>query len=329
MLTMLRLILFFTIIALYTTIPAPVPSSVAGKKICIDPGHGGTAATDSFRVGLLGEREEWINLRVAMMLKSMLVAKGAEVIMTRSKDEKVELDKRAKLAQSNKADLFVSIHHNATADRNVNFPIVYFHGAASENDASVQAAKFLAREIRKQLFGGKGHISVVSDYTIFPERGAAVLRHTYGIPALLAEASFFTNVEEEKRLKEVAYNAREATAYMQAIEMFFNHPQKKIKEKKIPEQLPVFAVLEEAERMKPEALNWLNDFETAIELQKKGDTISLQKAYDLFSRSARSFPDSWVARECHEHRSAILLQLKRVKEARQESIRAREFYTIE
>lgn len=326
---MSRVILFFAIVALYTTRPASVASSVSGKKICIDPGHGGTAATDSFRVGLLGEREEWINLRVALMLKSMLVAKGAEVIMTRSADEKIELIKRAEFATSNKADLFVSIHHNATADRNVNFPIVYFHGAASENDASVQVAKFLAREIRKQLFGGKGHISVVSDYTIFPERGAAVLRNTYGIPALLAEASFFTNVEEERRLKDVAYNAKEAAAFMHAIEMFFNHPQIKIKEKKIPDQLPVFPVLEEADRMKPEALNWLNDFETAKELHKKNDTVSLQKAYDLFSRSARSFPDSWVARECHEYRSAILLQLKRVKEARQESIRAKEFYTTE
>jgi hypothetical protein len=81
--------------------------------------------------------------------------------------------------------------------------------------------------------------------------------------------------------------------------------------------------------MKPEALNWLNDFETAKELRTKKDTASLRKAYDLFTRSARSFPDSWVAKECHQYRSAILLQLKRVKEAREESIRAKEFYTTE
>src|SRR5687768_63396 len=164
MLTLLRLIIFFTIIALYNAVPATVPSSLSGKRICIDPGHGGTAATDSFRVGLLGEREEWINLRVALLLKSMLEAKGAQVIMTRRADEKVELKKRAAFAISNKADLFVSIHHNATADRNVNFPIVYFHGAASENAASVQASTFLAHELRNQLFSGQGPLSVVSDY---------------------------------------------------------------------------------------------------------------------------------------------------------------------
>ena len=326
---MLRLIVFLSIIVLYTPVPVPVPSSVSGKKICIDPGHGGTAATDSFRVGLLGEREEWINLRVALLLKTMLEAKGAQVIMTRGADEKVELKKRAALAISNKADLFVSIHHNATADRNVNFPIVYFHGAASENAASVQASTFLARELRNQLFGGRGPVSVVSDYTIFPVKGAAVLRHAYGIPALLAEASFFSNVEEEKKLKEEGYNAREATAFVRAIEMFFNHPKLTIKEKKIPDRLPVFPVLEEVERMKPEALNWLNDFETAKELQKQNDSASLRKAFDLFTRSARSFPDSWVAKQCHEYRSAILLKFNRVKEAREESIRAKEFYTNE
>ena len=326
---MLRLTLFFSLIALFATMRPPVQSFVSGKKICIDPGHGGTAATDTFRVGLLGEREEWINLRVALMLKKMLTAKGAKVLMTRTADVKVDLEKRAELATSSKADLFVSIHHNSTADRNVNFPIVYFHGAVSKNDASVQAAKFFTREVQKLLFNGKGHTSVVSDYTIFPKKGAAVLRHSYGIPALLVESSFFSNVEEETRLKQQEYNLREATAFMNAIEAFFSRPRSKIKEKKIPDQLPVFQVLEEADRMKPEALIWLQDFETAKELYKKKDSISVQKAYDLFTRSARSFPDSWVAKECHEYRSAILHQFKRVKEAREESKRAKEFYTAE
>lgn len=324
---MIRLTLIITILALYATTPARVGSTVAGKIICIDPGHGGTAATDSYRVGQLGEREEWVNLRVGLLLKKLLEAKGAKVIMTRTTDERVELKDRANLAVANKANLFLSIHHNATADRNVNFPIVYFHGAASENDASVQAAKFLGLEMRKQLFGGTGHISVVSDYTIFPEKGAGVLRDSYGIPGLLAEASFFTNVEEEKRLKDEGYNLKEATAFANAIEKFFSRPHSKIKDKKIPGQIPPFKVLEEADRMKPEALNWLNDYETGKQLFVKKDTASLKKAYELFTRSARSFADSWVAKECHEYRSAILKKLKRVKESKEEAIRAKEFYT--
>ena len=42
---------------------------LAGRVVCIDPGHGGTAATDSYRVGPGGEREEWIDLRVARLLQ--------------------------------------------------------------------------------------------------------------------------------------------------------------------------------------------------------------------------------------------------------------------
>ena len=326
---LLRLILLFSLSALASAMQEPVTSALYKKIICIDPGHGGTAATDTFRVGLQGEREEWINLRVALMLKEMLVAKGARVVMTRNEDVKVDLEKRAETAISNKADLFISIHHNATADRNVNFPIVYFHGAASENEASVQAAKLFAGEVKKLLFGGQGHTSVVSDYTIFPKKGASVLRNTYGIPALLVESSFFSNVSEETRLKEKAYNLREATAFVNAIEMFFSRPHSRIKEKKIPNELPVFHVLEEAERMKPEALLWLEDFNAAKELFNRKDTASLRKAYNLFTRSARSFPDSWVAKQCHEYRSVILLRSGSVNESKEEGIRANEFYTDE
>lgn len=59
--------------------PAIAQSPLARKKICIDPGHGGTAATDHYRVGKGGEREEWINLRVALLLKKMLEDKQATV----------------------------------------------------------------------------------------------------------------------------------------------------------------------------------------------------------------------------------------------------------
>ncbi len=101
-------------------------SPLQGKKICIDAGHGGTAASDNYRVGVNGEREEWINLRVAFLLKKLLQKKGAIVIMTRTTDEMIELATRAELAVKNRVDAFISIHHNATADRSVNFPIIFY-----------------------------------------------------------------------------------------------------------------------------------------------------------------------------------------------------------
>ena len=117
-----------------------IEKPLEGKVICIDPGHGGTAATDSYRVGPTGEREEWINLRVGTLLGEMLEQSGAKVIYTRTTDTFIPLAERSKIAVENKVDLFISIHHNATADPKVNFPIIYFHGSAEENKASVDGS---------------------------------------------------------------------------------------------------------------------------------------------------------------------------------------------
>src|SRR5690606_38646710 len=121
------------------------------KIICIDPGHGGTSETDSYRVGPSGEREEWINLRVGLLLREMLEKEGAKVLMTRTTDVQVPLQERSALAIEGKADLFISIHHNATADGQVNFPIIYFHGSANENKAGLALGKALAGTFRDHL----------------------------------------------------------------------------------------------------------------------------------------------------------------------------------
>jgi N-acetylmuramoyl-L-alanine amidase len=323
---MLRLSHLFILAVLTFSGSANGQSAIRGKRICIDPGHGGTAATDKYRVGRNGEREEWINLRVALALKKMLTEAGAHVVMTRERDEQVDLVTRAKIARDSVVDVFLSIHHNATADSTLNFPIVYFHGAASENLAGVELAKCVAKSIKIKFYKHEVPASVVSDYTIFPEKGAAVLRETYGIPGLLGEASFFTNEAEEERLKTKSHNDAEARAYFEALQKYFQRPAKKIRRKRIPLQLPRFEVLQEEARMLPEALKWLDDFEAGKRLLHSTDTNELKRAYELFTRSARSVPDSWVARECHLFRSQILSTLKKTAHAKQERQRAVEYY---
>src|SRR5690606_31528298 len=108
-----------------------------------------------------------------------------------------------------------SIHHNATADPQVNFPIIYYHGTASENQAGVELGLHLAKTIKKYMYKKKKvPVSLVSDHTIFAGSGLGVLRGTYGMPGVLAEASFFTNPEEENRLKLEKHNYNEALAYV-------------------------------------------------------------------------------------------------------------------
>ncbi len=305
---------------------------LAGKIICIDPGHGGTASTDSYRVGPGGEREEWINLRVALFLKQMLEDKGARVVMTRTEDVFVPLPDRSKICVEAGSDIFISIHHNATADSSVNFPIIYFHGHASENQAGVLFGKLLAKEFVTTLYKGKvseegNFASLASDFTIFPEAGASVLRNTYGIPAVLAEASFFSNAKEEQLLKSKAHNLEEARAYLKALELFFSRPVPAIAEKNsVVAGIPPFRVFQEAERMSPVAKRWKQDFYEALSLTKHADSASSARALSLFTRSARSFPDSYLAAQCHRYRSELLKKNGETEAAREESRRAKEYY---
>jgi N-acetylmuramoyl-L-alanine amidase len=299
---------------------------LAGKTICVDAGHGGTSLTDNYRKGITGEREEWVNLRVALLLQKMLEEKGAKVIMTRTGDDFIPLAERAKLATENKADLFLSIHHNATADSNVNFPIIYYHGHTSENAAGVALGKHIAKAFKKNFYNGKAPVSLVSDHTIFASGGAGVLRGTYGIPGVLSEASFFTNPSEEQRLKAPEHNMKEASAYLAALEAFFAETPPAILPRNSLVSMPPFRGLQEADRMSEIARRWYQDFQEGEKLSKRKDSSSIRQAYDLFTRSARSFPDSYVAAECHQKRALMLKKLGKVEEAQQEEKRVKEFY---
>ncbi|WP_114751501.1 N-acetylmuramoyl-L-alanine amidase family protein [Pleomorphovibrio marinus] len=302
-------------------------ANLKNKTVCLDPGHGGTSDTDQYRVGPTGEREEWVNLRVALHLKEKLENAGAKVIMTRDSDEFIPLDRRSEIAKDSNADIFLSIHHNATADTAVNFPIVYFHGSATENLAGVKLAQLAAQRFREHLFGNAVPVSVVSDFTIFPSSGASVLRGTYGIPGIVAEASFFSNPSEEQRLKVKEYNELEAEAYFLAIRDFFElTPQLVIHDKVEPNELPIFEVLQEAERMRPEAKLWKEHVEQAKKLFESGD---LDKAFELFTQSAKSFPDSYVAGEAMRYRVKILELKDKTNQADKERRRLHAFYPEE
>jgi len=288
---------------------------LAGKVICIDPGHGGTEKTDSYRVGPTGEREEWVNLRVALILAELLKQNEAEVILTRNDDSDVALRYRAELAKTKHADIFISIHHNATADSTVNFPIIYFHGNASENKASVQLGKLVAKYLQEKFYQRDIAVSLVSDFVIFPSSGASVLRNSYEIPGIIGEASFFTNREEEQRLKNKRYNQLEAQAYFEAIKAYFSQPEAEILTVYSKIQLPPFEVFQEAERMDPIAFKWKENIERGCLLASSTDTDSLNMAENLLTLSLKSFPDSWLARDAHLSLAEVLKKLGRSAEA--------------
>ena len=298
------------------------------KTILIDPGHGGTAATDTFRVGPGGEREEWINLRVAKHLRELLTAQGATVIMTRHEDVAVGLKERALMAIDNNADVFISIHHNATADSSVNFPIVYYHANASENQASVQLGEIVINHIKNEMYSKNTPVSLVSDHVIFPTSGAAVLRHSYGIPGIIGEASFFTNPAEEECLTDSTYNKKEARAYFYTLQEFFEQRALPITEKYATIKISPFSVLQEGGRMSDVARLWQQDFYKGEHLFETENRDSLSKALEFFTRSARSFPDSWLAPAAHCYRLRIMKKLGEPQKAETVRQRLTEFYPL-
>ncbi len=305
-------------------------TGLAGKVICLDPGHGGTADSDQYRVGIGGEREEWINLRVGLYLRELLEDAGATVLMTRKEDVAIPLQDRAQLAVDHAADLFLSIHHNATADTAVNFPVIYFHGHVTENKASIALAKHMAKALVDGLYRDRQSetpVGIMSDHTIFPQAGTAVLRHSYGIPALIVEASFFTNPAEEQRLKHEAYNRREALAYLRAIKCFFEQPVDTIYPKNsLVAPLQPFAVLQEADRMSEMALAWRDNYREAKRIFHDKDTARYEEACALLLQSVIAFPDSHLAGDCLDLYAALLRRMGMEVEADEMQRRRHEHY---
>ncbi len=219
------------LLSLFIMISCSAPEAITGMdrpleglRITIDPGHGATEAYDSFREGQAGEREEWINLRVAKALHKKLVWAGASVQLTRKKDRDVSLGGRASLAKQFDSDLLVSIHHNGSGnDPSMDLPIVYFHGEASTNPASVDLAEILIEVMREKLtFEQPQAGAVYSDHLIYSS-GTSILRNTIDhMPGVIGEGGFFTNLAGEARLKSKDYNQLEAEVYFQAILKYVN-----------------------------------------------------------------------------------------------------------
>lgn len=194
---------------------------LAGKKIFVDPGHGGSGGADVFRNGPGGISEEEVNLCVALYLRDKLAGAGATVLLSREKDEDVPLEKRVAAANAFAPDLLVSVHHNGTARRmdRVNYPCVLFWGSAHNAGPSRDLAQLLQAEFHK-IMEDRGRI--LSDFSSFPETGTMILRETrYTCPGVIGEGGFFSDERHAVRLADRQYNQLEADAYFLAIAEFF------------------------------------------------------------------------------------------------------------
>ncbi|OGQ44472.1 MAG: hypothetical protein A3A85_07325 [Deltaproteobacteria bacterium RIFCSPLOWO2_01_FULL_42_9] len=199
------------------------------RTIVIDPGHGGE---DTGAVGPSGIKEKDINLAIAMRLKKLLAEKtNAIVILTRADDRFIPLDERTNIANKNEADLFISIHTNASYRKGADGVETYFLSFEASDEDAKRAVAFenavvsLEKKTEtknsddlKTILMDMAQTSVLNDSSqladIIQENLCKVLKgENRGIkqapfivlagaamPAVLVEVGFISNADEEKRL---------------------------------------------------------------------------------------------------------------------------------
>jgi N-acetylmuramoyl-L-alanine amidase len=196
-------------------------SPLRGKRIALDPGHGGF-----FRgaLGVNGLTEAEVNLGVALHLWGLLRGAGVEVMLTRTDERdflspddstlRADLAERVRLAEGFRPDLFLSIHHNADARglRTINETQTYYK--LGDEGPSLDVAQSLHR----RLVGGLG----ITPHRLMPGN-YFVLRNT-SAPAVLTEASYLTNPNVEERLQLAAKQRLEAQSLFLGLVDYFATP---------------------------------------------------------------------------------------------------------
>ena len=212
-------------------------------KIVIDPGHGGH---DTGTVGPRGLREKDLVLDVALRLRALIGRRtGAEVVMTRSDDTFIPLEERTAIANQKGADLFVSIHANASRDPGARGIETYYLNFTTDPDALEVAARENASSAESvhQLQTLVKKIVLMEKINESREFAAHVQREIYSsvakagggqenrgvkrapfvvligasMPSILAEISFVTNPRDERLLRRSEYRQKIAEALYRGI----------------------------------------------------------------------------------------------------------------
>lgn len=217
-----RLMLFLPILALVLPIHATVYGAartgtytgVQGRTIVVDPGHGGS---DAGAIGNQNVAEKDVTLGIALELKKMLAAKGANVVLTRSSDkdvayigasDKEELAARVNVANRMDADLFISIHADAYSTQDAQGTTTYFYEKTNEDRRFAQILQ--SNLVRQVGLFDRG----------FEENDYYVLENTH-MPAILAEVAFLSNPQEAKLLSKSSFWRKAALGLYNGINNYF------------------------------------------------------------------------------------------------------------
>ena len=232
--------------------PPPVrgPVSLARQlglgaaKIVVDPGHGGH---DPGALGA-GVSEAETVLDIALRLETLLATAGVDVVLTRRSDEFVPLEKRPAIATREQADLFLSIHINASRVQSVRGVESYVLNFATDSNAEAVAARenasteqtisslpeiVKAIALHSKLDESRSFAGLVQRALVAGLRPANKALTDHGVkqapfvvlvganmPSVLAEVAFITNPQEARLLKTPAYRQRIAQSLFDAVRSY-------------------------------------------------------------------------------------------------------------
>jgi len=230
--------------------PAPPPTDAGAppvaagfRTIVIDPGHGGAEEGARGPSGLL---EKDLTLDVARKLKAAIENRlGLHALLTRDADATVSLDDRAAFANNNKADLFISLHVNASLRRDVRGAEVFYlspEGLTQAQQAAATTASLPAlgggsREIDLILWevAQTQHLAESAAFAAIveaqlrsrvPMSGRPVQQAPFRVlvganmPAVLVEMGFVTNTDQEQALASDQFQDAVVQALFDAVVRF-------------------------------------------------------------------------------------------------------------
>ncbi|MBW2433306.1 MAG: N-acetylmuramoyl-L-alanine amidase [Deltaproteobacteria bacterium] len=218
------------------------------RRVVIDPGHGGK---DFGAPGYLrGVHEKDVVLQIAKRLAKKVKSElGLEVILTRTSDRFLTLEERTAFANTKSADLFVSIHTNASRDRRAYGLETYFLNLATDEEAIRVAAMENATstknisDLQKILFDLMQNAKINESSRLAAYVQAATVGHLRAkqytrvkskgvkqapfyvllgaqMPSILIETGFISNPRECKRLVTPQFQERIAEGIVQGIRKY-------------------------------------------------------------------------------------------------------------
>ncbi len=218
------------------------------RRVVIDPGHGGK---DYGAPGYLkGLHEKKIVLQIARRLAKKIRAElKLEVMLTRNRDRFLTLEERTAFANTKNADLFISIHTNASRDRRAYGIETYFLNLATDEEAIRVAAMENATstknisDLQKILYDLMQNAKINESSRLAGYVQSAIVRHLKNkrytrikskgvkqapfyvllgaqMPSILIETSFISNPREGKRLSRQQYQDRLAEGIIQGIRRY-------------------------------------------------------------------------------------------------------------